>query len=147
MNIVTLIARKMDWDYDVVHVVRGVKARNTDLWPNLESTTTSGKLVEKLTKVIQPWRNLYFETNEPFYNYFDKLRSHYKVNLLDDYKEMWGNKSEWYNEMVVLSGGHSVEFDGYMRVAVNTEVLYRAKTRVETFNNLTRDCKDGINSC
>jgi hypothetical protein len=32
-------------------------------------------------------------------------------------------------------------------VIVDTEVFYRAKTRVETFNNLTRDCKDGINTC
>lgn len=147
MNIVTQIAGKMDWDYDAVHVVRGEKARNKDLWPNLDSDTYPDVLVEKLTKVIQPWRNLYIATNEPFYNYFDKLRSHYKVHLLDDYKEMWGNKSEWYNETVTLNGGRPVEFDGYMRVAVDTEVLYRAKMQVETFNNLTRDCKDGINTC
>jgi hypothetical protein len=69
------------------------------------------------------------------------------VHLLDDYKELWGNTSEWYNETAGLNNGRPVEFDGYMRVAVDTEVLYRGKTRVETFYNLTKDCKDGINTC
>ncbi|WOK95805.1 hypothetical protein Cni_G04512 [Canna indica] len=146
-NIVSEIAGKMDWDYDAVHVVRGEKARNKQLWPNLDADTSPEALVQKLTKVVPPWRNLYIATNEPFYNYFDKLRSHYKVHLLDDYKYLWGNTSEWFNETMTLNNGRPVEFDGYMRVAVDTEVLYRAKNRVETFNNLTRDCKDGINTC
>ncbi|WOK97988.1 hypothetical protein Cni_G06696 [Canna indica] len=147
MNIVSEIAGQLDWDYDAVHVVRGEKAMNKELWPNLDADTSPEALVAKLTKVIQQWRNLYIATNEPFYNYFDKLRSHYKVHLLDDYKELWGNKSEWYNETMALNNGQPVEFDGYMRVAVDTEVLYRAKNQVETFNNLTRDCKDGVNTC
>ncbi|KAK8962688.1 hypothetical protein KSP40_PGU014071 [Platanthera guangdongensis] len=147
MNIVSEIAGKMDWDYDALHVVRGEKAGNKELWPNLDSDTSPDSLVEKVTKLVRPWRNLYIATNEPFHDYFDKLRSHYKVHLLEDYKEMWGNTSEWHNETMALNGGRPVEFDGYMRVAVDTEVLYRAKMQVETFNNLTRDCKDGINTC
>ncbi|KAG6533207.1 hypothetical protein ZIOFF_007073 [Zingiber officinale] len=147
MNIVSQIAGRMDWDYDAVHVIRGEKARNKQLWPNLDADTSPGALVQKLTKMIHEWRNLYIATNEPFYNYFDKLRSHYKVHLLDDFKDLWGNTSEWYNETLSLNNGRPVEFDGYMRVAVDTEVLYRAKNQVETFNNLTRDCKDGINTC
>jgi hypothetical protein len=147
MNIVSEISGRMDWDFDAVHVVRGEKAQNKELWPHLDSDTAPDALVAKLKGMIQPWRNLYIATNEPFYNYFDKLRSQYKVHLLDDYKELWGNTSEWYNETTVLNNGRPVEFDGYMRVAVDTEVLYRAKTRVETFYNLTKDCKDGINTC
>lgn len=147
MNIVSEISGKMDWDFDAVHVVRGEKAQNKALWPNLDADTSPEALVSKLQGLVQPWRNLYVATNEPFYNYFDKLRSHYKVHLLDDYKELWGNTSEWYNETMLLNGGRPVEFDGYMRVEVDTEVLYRAKTRVETFYNLTKDCKDGINTC
>ncbi|XP_071736531.1 uncharacterized protein [Rutidosis leptorrhynchoides] len=146
MNIVSEISGQMDWDFDAVHVIRGEKAQNKELWPHLDEDTSPDALVAKLQGVIQPWRNLYIATNEPFYNYFDRLRSHYKVHLLDDYKELWGNTSEWYNETSVLNG-KPVEFDGYMRVAVDTEVLYRAKTQVETFNNLTSDCKDGINTC
>lgn len=147
MNIVTEISGKMDWDFDAVHVVRGEKAQNKELWPHLDYDTSPDMLLEKLKGMIQPWRNLYIATNEPFYNYFDKLRSQYKVHLLDDYKELWGNTSEWYNETKLLNEGRPVEFDGYMRVAVDTEVLYRAKKRVETFYNLTKDCKDGINTC
>ncbi|KAG0489128.1 hypothetical protein HPP92_007939 [Vanilla planifolia] len=92
MNIVSEIAGKMDWDYDALHVVRGEKAGNKELWPNLDADTSPGALVEKVTKLVKPWRNLYVATNEPFYNYFDKLRSHYRVHLLEDYKEMWDNK-------------------------------------------------------
>ncbi|KAF2286240.1 hypothetical protein GH714_012343 [Hevea brasiliensis] len=123
------------------------KAQNKELWPHLDADTSPDALVVKLQGMIQPRRNLYIATNEPFYNYFDKLRSHFKVHLLDDYKALWGNTSDWYNETMLLNNGWPVEFDGYMRVAVDTEVLYRAKTRVETFYNLTSDCKDGINTC
>ncbi|KAE9610438.1 putative GDP-fucose protein O-fucosyltransferase [Lupinus albus] len=147
MNIVTEISGRMDWDFDAVHVVRGEKAQRRDLWPNLDSDTSPDALVEKLKGMVQPWRNLYIATNEPFYNYFDKLRSNYKVHLLDDYKELWGNTSEWYNETSLLNNGKPVEFDGYMRVAVDTEVFYRGTTRVETFYNLTQDCKDGVKTC
>lgn len=147
MNIVTGISGQMDWNFDAVHVVRGEKAQNKELWPHLDHDTSPEIILEKLKAVVKPWRNLYVATNEPFYNYFDKLRSQYKVHLLDDFKHLWGNQSEWYNETMILNNGRPVEFDGYMRVAVDTEVLYRAKTRVETFNNLTTDCKDGVNTC
>ena len=113
----------------------------------MDADTSPDSLVPKLQGMVQPRRNLYIATNEPFYNYFDKLRSHYKVHLLDDYKELWGNTSEWYNETRLLNGGRPVDFDGYMRFEVDTEVLYRAKTRVETFYNLTSNCKDGIKAC
>ncbi|GAB2286971.1 hypothetical protein Dimus_021359 [Dionaea muscipula] len=147
MNIVSEISGRMDWDFDAVHVVRGEKALNKELWPHLDADTSPDVLVAKLQGMVKPWRNLYIATNEPFYNYFDKLRSHYKVHLLDDYKYLWANTSEWYNETKSLNGGHPIDFDNYMRVEVDTEVSYRAKTRVETFYNLTTDCKDGINTC
>lgn len=147
MNIVTEIAGRMDWDYDGLHVVRGWKAQNKQMYPNLDSDTSPDALVDKVTKLVKPMRDLYIATNEPFYNYFDKLRSHFHVHLLDDYKELWSNTSEWYNETTTLSRGKPVPFDAYMRVIVDTEVFYRSKTQVETFNNLTRDCKDGINTC
>ncbi|KAF6155196.1 hypothetical protein GIB67_019722 [Kingdonia uniflora] len=147
MNIVSEISGQMDWDFDAVHVVRGEKAQNKELWPHLDGDTSPDSLLTKVTAMIQPWRNLYIATNEQFYNYFDKLRSQFKVHLLDDYKGLWGSTSEWYNETTLLNKGNPVDFDGYMRVAVDTEVLYRAKTRVETFYNLTSDCKDGVNTC
>lgn len=147
MNIVSEISGRMDWDFDALHVVRGDKAKNTQLWPHLDYDTSPDQLLNKVKGMVQPWRNLYIAPNEPFYNYFDKLRSQYKVHLLDDYKELWGNTSEWYNETAALNNGRPVEFDGYMRVEVDTEVLYRAKTRVETFYNLTKDCKDGVFTC
>lgn len=147
MNIVTAISASMDWDFDAAHVVRGYKAENKELWPHLDADTSPDTLVEKIQKMVVPGRNLYIATNEPFYNYFDKLRPHFKLHLLDDYQYLWSNTSEWYNETTLLNGGRPVEFDGYMRVEVDTEVLYRAKTKVETFYNLTKDCKDGINTC
>nr|GMD10980.1 uncharacterized protein LOC109160053 [Ipomoea batatas]GMD17998.1 uncharacterized protein LOC109160053 [Ipomoea batatas]GMD19385.1 uncharacterized protein LOC109160053 [Ipomoea batatas] len=147
MNIVSAISGDMDWDFDAAHVVRGEKAENKQLWPHLDADTSPDALVAKIQGMIKPGRHLYIATNEPFYNYFDKLRPHYKVHLLDDYKYLWSNVSEWYNETTLLNGGKPVDFDGYMRVEVDTEVLYRSKIRVETFYNLTSDCKDGVNTC
>ncbi|KAA3471666.1 Calcium ion binding [Gossypium australe] len=121
MNIVTEISGRMDWDFDAIHVIRGEKAQNKQLWPNLDSDTSPNAILTKLQQLVQPWRNLYVATNEPFYNYFDNLRSHYKVHLLDDYKELWNEASEWYNETTLLNGGKPVEFDGYMRAVVDTE--------------------------
>ncbi|KAI5412629.1 hypothetical protein KIW84_057325 [Lathyrus oleraceus] len=105
MNIVTEISGRMDWDFDAVHVVRGEKAQNKELWPHLDSDTSPDVLLDKLKGMVQPWRNLYVAMNEPYYNYFDKLRSSFKVHLLDDYKKLWGNSSEWYNETSLLNNG------------------------------------------
>lgn len=147
MNIVSAISGSLDWDYDAVHVVRGEKVEDKELWPNLHRDTSPDAILSKLTNLIQYQRKLYIATNEPDYHYFDKLRSRFKVSLLDDYKDLWAKNSEWYNETTLLNKGQPVDFDGYMRVEVDTEVFFRAKTRVETFNNLTKDCKDGINTC
>ncbi|KAL5198560.1 hypothetical protein ABZP36_002072 [Zizania latifolia] len=88
MNIVAEIAGRMDWDYDGVHVIRGWKAQNKQMYPNLDADTSPEALVDKLPKLLKTMRNLYIATNEPFYNYFDKLRSHFHVHLLDDYKAL-----------------------------------------------------------
>ncbi|GAB2226413.1 hypothetical protein Droror1_Dr00022218 [Drosera rotundifolia] len=45
MNIVSEISGKMDWDFDVVHVVRGEKAQNKELWPHLDDDTSPDALV------------------------------------------------------------------------------------------------------
>ncbi|KAA8549666.1 hypothetical protein F0562_001316 [Nyssa sinensis] len=58
MNIVSEISGSMDWDFDAVHVVRGEKAQNKELWPNLDSDTSPDALAAKLPGMIQPWRNL-----------------------------------------------------------------------------------------
>ncbi|KAE8660331.1 Detected protein of confused Function [Hibiscus syriacus] len=87
---------RMDWDFDALHVVRGAKAQNKQLWPHLDSDTSPDAILTK-------------------------------VHLLDDYKELWSDKSEWYNETTMLNIRKPVEFNGYMRVAVDTEVRYRSK--------------------
>ncbi|KAL9455429.1 hypothetical protein AB3S75_010786 [Citrus x aurantiifolia] len=147
LNIVAEIGGRMDYEYDAIHVVRGERVKNKKLWPNLDSDTSPGALLEKLEEVVHPWTNLYIATNEPSYNYFDTLRSEYKVHLLDDYRDLWNSTSEWYHWMTRLTRGRPVEFDGYMRAIVDTEVFYRGKIRLETFNNLTKDCKDGVGYC
>ncbi|XP_038971579.1 uncharacterized protein LOC113462041 [Phoenix dactylifera] len=53
----------------------------------------------------------------------------------------------WYTETQSLNNGIPVVFDGYMRVEVDTEVLLRGKMQIETVNDLTNCCKDGINTC
>ncbi|OAY67051.1 hypothetical protein ACMD2_11946 [Ananas comosus] len=147
MDIVSGIASKMNWDFDAVHVVRGEKAKNTALWPNLAADTSPEALLATLGNKIDDGRHLYIATNEPGTSFFDPLKDKYTTHFLDDFKDLWGENSEWYTEMKNLNNGVPVEFDGYMRMEVDTEVFLRGKKQIETFNDLTSDCKDGINTC
>ncbi|KAG5052720.1 hypothetical protein AAZX31_02G209200 [Glycine max] len=147
MDIVSAISSKLNWDYDSVHVVRGEKARNKELWPNLDAHTSPDALLSTLRDKIDEGRNLYIATNEPDTSFFDPLKDKYTTHFLDEYTELWDENSEWYSETTKLNNGIPVEFDGYMRVSIDTEVFFRGKKQLETFNDLTSDCKDGINTC
>ncbi|CAA6670715.1 unnamed protein product [Spirodela intermedia] len=147
MEIVSAIATDMNWDFDSVHIVRGDKAKNTKLWPNLAADTSPDALLTTLRDKIDDGRNLYIATNERDTSLFDPLKDRYTTHFLDDFKNLWGEGSEWYAETKELNNGVPVEFDGYMRVEVDTEVFLRGKKQIETFNDLTSDCKDGVNTC
>uniref|UniRef100_A0A5B7AJJ4 O-fucosyltransferase family protein n=1 Tax=Davidia involucrata TaxID=16924 RepID=A0A5B7AJJ4_DAVIN len=147
MDIVSAIASRLNWDFDSVHVVRGEKAKNKELWPNLEADTSSEALLSTLEDKIEDGRDLYIATNEPDTSFLDPLKDKYSTHFLDEYKDLWDENSDWYSETAKLNYGVPVEFDGYMRVSVDTEVFLRGKKQIETFNDLTRDCKDGVNTC
>lgn len=147
MEIVSAVASKMNWDFDSVHIVRGEKVKNTELWPNLDRDTSPDALLTTLRDKIEDGRTLYIATNEPDTSFFDPLKDKYTTRFLDDFKDLWNENSEWYSETKELNNGSPVEFDGYMRVEVDTEVFLRGKKQLETFNDLTRDCKDGVNTC
>ncbi|XP_047333798.1 uncharacterized protein LOC124937560 [Impatiens glandulifera] len=148
MDIVSSITARLNWDFDSIHVVRGEKARNKELWPNLEADTSPESLLSVLQEKIDDGRNLYIATNEPdTKSFFDPLKDKYTTHVLDEYKDLWDETSEWYSETTKLNNGLPVEFDGYMRNSVDTEVFLRGKKQIETFNDLTKDCKDGINTC
>lgn len=143
MDIVSGIAAKLNWDYDSVHIVRGEKAMNKEQWPNLDRDTSPDSLLTTLKDKVEEGRNLYIATNEPDRSLFDPLKDKYTTHFLDEYKDLWAENSEWYSETTKLNNGAPVEFDGYMRISVDTEVFLRGKKQLETFNDLTSDCKDG----
>ncbi|CAN4094249.1 unnamed protein product [Withania somnifera] len=147
MDIVSAIASRLNWDYDSVHVVRGEKARNREMWPHLAQDTSPDAILSSLQDKIDDGRNLYIVTNEPETSFFNPLKDKYSTHFLSDYKDLWDENSEWYSETTKLHNGSPFEFDGYMRVSVDTEVFLRGKKQIETFNDLTQDCKDGINTC
>lgn len=147
MDIVSSISARLNWDYDSMHIVRGEKAKNRDLWPNLDRDTSPDALLSTLQEKMEDGRNLYIATNEPDTSFFDPLKDKYSTHFLGEYKDLWEVDSEWYSETTKLNKGVPVEFDGYMRVSVDTEVFLRGKKQIETFNDLTKDCKDGINTC
>ncbi|KAL2246019.1 uncharacterized protein LOC105178721 [Sesamum indicum] len=147
LDIASAIAARMNWDFDAVHVERGEKASNKELWPNLDRDTSPEALLSTLNYKIEDGRNLYIATNEPDTFFFDPLKDKYSTHFLDEYKDLWDSNSDWYAEMTKLNNGNPVDFDGYMRVSVDTEVFLRGKKQIETFNDLTKDCKDGINTC
>ncbi|XP_043712543.1 uncharacterized protein LOC122661262 [Telopea speciosissima] len=147
MDIVSGIASRLNWDFDSVHVVRGEKAKNKELWPNLAADTSPEALIPSLQNKLEDGRNVYIATDEPDTSFFNPLKDKYAIHFLDEYKDLWDENSEWYTETTKLNNGVPVEFDGYMRASVDTEVFLRGKKQIETFNDLTSDCKDGINTC
>lgn len=148
MDIVNAICGQMEWDFDAVHIVRGDKATNKELWPNLDADTSVDSLINKLRDEINSSRYVYIATNEREAGYFDGLKDVYRhAYTLDDFGSLWAKDSVWYNQTLELTGGNPVEFDGYMRAEVDTEVSLRAKHKIETFGFLTQDCKDGVNTC
>lgn len=147
LDLASAIAARMNWDFDAVHVERGEKAMNRELWPNLDRDTSPEALLSTLKYKIEDGRNLYIATNEPDTSLFNPLKDRYSTHFLDEYRDLWDSNSDWYAEMTKLNNGTPVEFDGYMRISVDTEVLLRGKKQIETFNDLTKDCKDGINTC
>ncbi|KAK9084578.1 hypothetical protein Sjap_024989 [Stephania japonica] len=147
MDIVSGIASRMNWDFDSVHVVRGWKAKKRELWPHLAEDTSPEALISSLQEKIEDGRNLYISTNERDTSFFDPLKDKYSTHFLDDYKDLWNENSEWHTETAKLNNGNPVEFDRYMRYSVNTEVFLRGKKQIKTFNDLTSDCKNGINTC
>ncbi|KAK4758910.1 hypothetical protein SAY87_020211 [Trapa incisa] len=147
MDIVTGIATRLNWDYDAVHIERGEKAKNKELWPNLALDTSPDALLSTLADKVEEGRHVYIATNEPDTSFFNPLKDKYTTHFLDEYRDLWDQNSEWYSETVKLNKGNPVEFDGYMRVLIDTEVFLRGKKQIETFNDLTNDCKDGVNTC
>ncbi|THF95314.1 hypothetical protein TEA_016856 [Camellia sinensis var. sinensis] len=57
MNIVSTISSRLNWDFDSIHIVRGDKARNKELWPNLEVDTSPESLLSTLQDKIVDGRN------------------------------------------------------------------------------------------
>ncbi|GFQ05965.1 hypothetical protein PHJA_002740500 [Phtheirospermum japonicum] len=147
LDITSAIAARLNWDFDAVHVERGEKASNKELWPNLDKDTSPEAILSSLNYKIEDGRNLYVATNEPDTSFFEPLKDKYATHFLDDYKDLWDSNSDWYAEMSKMNNGNPVEFDGYMRASVDTEVFLRGKKQIETFNDLTKDCKDGVNTC
>ncbi|KAL3821611.1 hypothetical protein ACJIZ3_007516 [Penstemon smallii] len=147
LDVASAIAARMNWDFDSVHIERGKKASNKKLWPNLGKDTLPRALLRSLKHKIEDGRNLYIVTDERKLSLFNPLKDKYSTHFLDEYKDLWDSNSDWYSETMKLNSGNPVEFDGYMRMSVDTEVFLRGKKQIETFNDLTKDCKNGINTC
>ncbi|XP_073145055.1 uncharacterized protein [Henckelia pumila] len=147
MDVASAIGARMKWDYDAVHVERGAKAKNKELWPNLDKDTSPESLLATLKNKIEDGRALYISTDEPEKSFFDPLKSKYSTHFLDEHKDLWDVNSDWHAETTKLNNGKPVEFDYFMKISVDSEVLLRGKRHIETFNDLTKDCKKGINTC
>ncbi|KZV31366.1 hypothetical protein F511_05470 [Dorcoceras hygrometricum] len=147
VDVALAVGARMKWDYDAVHVERREKAKKKESWPNLDKDTSPESLLATLKDKIEDGRDLYISTDEPNKSFFDPLKSKYSTHFLDEYKDLWNVDSDWYAETTKLTFGKPVEFDGFMKISVDSEVLLRGKRHIETFNDLTKDCKNGINTC
>ena len=85
----------MNWDFDSVHIVRGKKVKNTELWPNLATNTSPNALLTTLKDKVDKGRKLYVATNERETSLFDPLKDKYETHFLDEFKDLWGEESGW----------------------------------------------------
>ncbi|GJP40584.1 hypothetical protein CLOM_g248 [Closterium sp. NIES-68] len=143
-----IIASMDGGDYDAVHVRRGDKARDASRWPNLARDTSVQVLAQKLPSLIPPGRALYIASDESS-SFFDPLRAiqggPYRVHMLGDFAHLWGEGGEWWRAQLALMEGHGeVAFDAYMEAIVDYAVFAAARKRVETFNDLTSDPRNGM---
>lgn len=157
LNIVDDICGRMDWNFIVLHVIRGEKAKDLVQYPQLDEDTRADRILDKLlnTLQVQEQTTIYIATNEDRPGYFDLLKEHYKVFVRQDFQELWSEGSEWAKttkEIWNVRGEYGkmetdVTFDPLMELMVDTEVLYRAQRKIETFPDLTADCKNGKGNC
>ena len=96
----------MNWDFDSVHIVRGKKAKNTELWPNLATDTSPDALLTPLKDKVDEGRKLYVATNERETSLFDPLKDKYETHFVDEFKDLWGEESEWVMKRFRASLNH-----------------------------------------
>ncbi|CAI5988265.1 unnamed protein product [Closterium sp. NIES-64] len=132
-------------NYDVVHVRRGDKVLDSKRWPNLDKDTRPDSLLKRLLELVQPGRFLYISTDERSPGFFDPLKEKFNVRMLGDFKDLWAPGSAWYQVYSDMLG-KDVTFDSYMEAMVDYEVTRLAQKAIETFNDLTSDPRDGMQS-
>ncbi|KAL0301694.1 UNVERIFIED_CONTAM: hypothetical protein Sradi_6446200 [Sesamum radiatum] len=103
LDVASAISARMNWDFDAVHVERGEKASNKELWPNLDRDTQPEAILATLQGKIEDGRKVYIATNEPDTSFFDPLKDKYSTHFLDEYKDLWDANSDWYDETMKLN--------------------------------------------
>lgn len=147
LDVASGIASRMRWDFDSVRVERGEKAKNKEVWPNLDHDTCPQAVMAALRgRGVEDGRSVYIATDEADRSFFDPLKERYSIQFVDEHRDLWDGNSDWYYETTRLNNGSAIEFDGYMRQMVD-EVFMMGKEKIETFNDLTKDCRDGLNTC
>ncbi|KAG6385201.1 hypothetical protein SASPL_154029 [Salvia splendens] len=148
LDMASVIASRMGWDYDSVRVERREKVKNKEMWPNLDHDTHPEAVMAALRgRGVEDGRRVYVATDEGEAAFFDTMKGKYEVHSLEEHRDLWGSDSDWYYETTSMNNGSAVEFDGFMRQIVDGEVFLKGKKKIETFNDLTRDCRDGVNAC
>ncbi|XP_042041200.1 uncharacterized protein LOC121786631 [Salvia splendens] len=147
-SVASAITSRMAWEYDGVRVERRGKAKIKEAWPNLDNDTSPEAVMAALRgKGVEDGRRVYVALDEGNASFFDVLKEKYEVQSLDDHRDLWDGDSDWYHDMRKMNNGSDVEFDGYMGERVDDGVFKMGKTRIETFNDLTEDCRYGVNRC
>ncbi|KAH7843653.1 hypothetical protein Vadar_019172 [Vaccinium darrowii] len=137
MGIASAIVSRLDGDFDSILIKRREKATNEELQTNLDTDTSpKAHLLNLMENIFEGGRNLYVATNEPDASFFDPLKEQYTTHFLDEYKDLWDEKSEWYNETRKLNNGVPVEFDGYMKTVVDTAVFLKGKKHIHSTDGI-----------
>ena len=79
----------------------------------------SPRLKKNLPKWIPRGTHVYLATNEDIPNFFDALKELYLTSTLADFRNLWAEGSNWWNDTSQLFDASNAEpFDGMMEVSM-----------------------------
>ena len=106
--------------YCALHVRRGDKSQNPNLWPEIQNATTPNVILNRIKSWIPPGENLYILSDERDPDYFGPLRAHYRVFQYFDFPQLFDLEEEE---------------DNFMLFCVENELLRHARIGVGTYKN------------
>ncbi len=103
-----------------MHVRRGDKLADKERYPHLAQDTRPERIYETVSRVLPEGSRIYILTDEKARNYFDILKSHYRIRRYYDFPEL----------KRIVEGECP---DNFFLYEIEQLIFAKAKTQIHTF--------------